>query len=343
MNSNPLSKTTQIAPQTTPRQKQAQQRRKQYMEEKIRLWEMLKSQGLNDAACAKICNTSRATFYRYKKRITDLENGIPLPTRARLRQNRRKWGEPEEQLVAQVREQSPTFGKKKITVILKRDHGINLSVSTVGRITAGLLDTGAIQKSRAAPTARRRQIRNGYAQRKPFKEYSKATIGEDVQIDQTTINMNGRTYKLFQVWDRCSKHLFSHLYSDAKSATARRFLRKMVKTIPFKIKSIQVDGGSEFGGKFEQACATLNTPLFVIALASPKHNGGVERANRTIKEELYHQIQNPLKNITEIRRQRQKVIHKYNNFRPHNNLAGLTPMQYIQNFYLNNKKESQYS
>ena len=159
MNSNLLSKTIQTALRATSKQKQAQQRRKQYMQEKITLWEKLKSEGLNDVACAKICNISRATFYRYKKQITELQNGIPLPTRARLRQNQPKWGQTEIQLVYQVRKQNPTFGKEKITVILNRDYAISLSVSTVGRIITLLLAAGIIQKSRAAPVRSHSHVR----------------------------------------------------------------------------------------------------------------------------------------------------------------------------------------
>ena len=283
MNSNPLSKTTQITTCATLRQKPAQQRRKHYMEEKSSSGKNAKARASTTSPVQKYATSPGATFYRYKKRITDLENGISLPARARSGKTSQK-GEPEKQFVTQVRQQSPTYGKKEIAIILKRDYAISLFVSTAGRIITCLLAAGAIQKSSVAPTAKRRQIRDGYAQRKPFKDYSKAEVGEDVQIDQTTITINGRTYKLFQAWDRCSKILFSYLYCDAKSATARRLPLQMIKTIPFKIKSIQVDGGLEFRGKFEQACAEQNVPFFVIPPREPKHNGGVECANRMIKE-----------------------------------------------------------
>jgi len=61
-------------------------------------------------------------------------------------------------------------------------------------------------------------------------------------------------------------------------------LLEYVQKVPFKIKSIQVDGGSEFMAEFEDACQELNIPLIVLPPASPKYNGGVERANRTFRE-----------------------------------------------------------
>jgi len=41
-----------------------------------------------------------------------------------------------------------------------------------------------------------------------------------------------------------------------------KFLRELIENIPYKIKFIQVDGGSEFMKDFEKACEELNIPLF---------------------------------------------------------------------------------
>ncbi|MEE9273671.1 MAG: hypothetical protein V3U57_10475, partial [Robiginitomaculum sp.] len=55
---------------------------------------------------------------------------------------------------------------------------------------------------------------------------------------------------------------------------------------PFTIKSIQVDGGSEFMAEFEQACEDVNIPLIVLPPSRPTYNGGVERGNRTFGRAL---------------------------------------------------------
>jgi transposase InsO family protein len=60
-----------------------------------------------------------------------------------------------------------------------------------------------------------------------------------------------------------------------------------VKNAPHQIKSVQVDGGSEFRAEFEEICGKLGIPLIVLPPASPKYNGGVERSNRTMREEFY--------------------------------------------------------
>jgi hypothetical protein len=57
--------------------------------------------------------------------------------------------------------------------------------------------------------------------------------------------------------------------------------------MPFAIRAIQVDGGSEFHAAFEAECQRRALRLFVLPPRSPKLNGAVERAQRTHREEFY--------------------------------------------------------
>jgi len=57
--------------------------------------------------------------------------------------------------------------------------------------------------------------------------------------------------------------------------------------MPFPIRAIQVDGGSEFQDVFEEECQRRGIKLFVLPPRSPKLNGHVERAQRTHTEEFY--------------------------------------------------------
>ena len=61
----------------------------------------------------------------------------------------------------------------------------------------------------------------------------------------------------------------------------------MLDRAPFRIKALQVDGGSEFAPEFEEACQQKELPLFVLPPKSPKLNGQVERSHRTYNEEFY--------------------------------------------------------
>jgi hypothetical protein len=72
------------------------------------------------------------------------------------------------------------------------------------------------------------------------------------------------------------------VYHRATSLAAR-FLDTLLDRVPFPVKALQVDGGSEFAAEFEEACQQKELPLFVLPPKSPKLNGHVERSHRTHK------------------------------------------------------------
>ncbi len=228
------------------------------------------------------------------------------------------------------------WGKDKIAVVLRRDHGQTISASTlastVGRILKTLFTKGIITKSRSAPRAKRnRNFRKSHAKRWVYKAYKLMKMGERVQIDHMTVSKNGITVKHLQAWERKSKFIHAQVYSHAKASSARRFLGELIDKAPFKIKSIQVDGGSEFMTEFEQACEDVNIPLIVLPPSRPTYNGGIERGNRTFKEEFYYKRDLLAGSIGAMRFELRKAVEKYNTYRPHHALAGLTPMEYIPN------------
>jgi putative transposase len=206
-----------------------------------------------------------------------------------------------------------------------------LSESTVGRILKLLKKQGLITVSLSAPRGRKKRVFAGkHATPWSFKDYDSMEIGERVQVDHMSVEKKGLSFKHFQAWDRRSKHINAQVYPDAKSSTARRFLNDLLRIIPFKISSIQVDGGSEFMKEFELACQELDIELIVLPPKRPTYNGGVERGNRIFREEFYAQLGLRADNLFTIRNKLAKSLHKYNNFRPHFGLQGLTPMEYIK-------------
>lgn len=303
----------------------------------IEKWESAKSEGCSNKHCQNHADISRSTYYRYKKRIKNLEMfKSTKPYNVREKQ----YTQSQIDLIIKIRKESPTYGKFKISVILKRDYGVTLSESTVGRIIKGLIASNVIEISRSYKRKRSSQKRRPHAQAAKYKLYEEIQMGERVQIDHMTTTKNGLKIKHFQAWDRVSKYIDAKIYKDAKSKTARAFLENLIKTCPFKLLSLQVDGGSEFMGEFEQACQELYLPLFVLPPASPKQNGGVERGNRVFKEEFYDDKSITCKSFTAMRYELDQALLKYNCYRPHFCLKGLTPIQYINNYILMNEKSA---
>jgi hypothetical protein len=85
-----------------------------------------------------------------------------------------------------------------------------------------------------------------------------------------TVRKNDTNFKHFTAICPTSKILFSKVFSNATSFSANVFLQEALEFFTFKIKSIQVDGGSQFMSYFEEGCKNSKTPLYVLPPASPK-------------------------------------------------------------------------
>ena len=138
--------------------------------------------------------------------------------------------------------------------------------------------------------ARSRQRSRPYAVRKP-KDYQVKAPGDLVQLDTLDVRpLPGVVIKHYTARDVISRWdvLAAHTRATANTATA--FLDTLLARMPFPIKVLQVDGGSEFEAAFEQACQERGIRLFVLPPRSPKLNGCVERAHRTHTEEFYEVV-----------------------------------------------------
>ena len=108
--------------------------------------------------------------------------------------------------------------------------------------------------------------------------------------------------------------------------------------MPFPIKAIQVDGGSEFQDAFEEECQRTGMELFVLPPRSPKLNGYVERAQRTHTEEFY-EVTDTSFEIAELNQALLKWEKVYNTVRPHQALGYLTPQEFLKYHQQNKRKE----
>ncbi len=54
-------------------------------------------------------------------------------------------------------------------------------------------------------------------------------------------------------------------------------LDKLEAALPFPLRAIQIDGGSEFKAEFEAACEQKGIALWVLPPRSPELDGRVER------------------------------------------------------------------
>jgi predicted transcriptional regulator len=193
-------------------------------EKVVRGWEALSESGSDVKAIQSALGVSRATYYRKKKVLWNLDRGIFPPSKRPRTVRKPCWTDSDAQLVLRIRSENPTYGKEKIAAILKRDFGWNKSESTVGRILKCLMESGLVARSISASRTKKKRVFDKHAIPWTFKKYEEMTLGERVQVDHMTVTKNGLSFKHFQAWERIAKHLSAQIYCSAKSSDAKKFL-----------------------------------------------------------------------------------------------------------------------
>jgi len=296
-------------------------------------WQALREAGLSAKQASWKLGVARSSVYRWQKRLREHNlRGLEDDSRRPKRLRTVSWSPELIEAVLELREMYPRWGKDKLGVLMGRE-GRQTSTSTVGRILSYLKKRGLIHDPpRKALVSTRRAKKRPYALRKP-KNYSPRFPGDLVQIDTLDVHlMPGVHFKHFTARDMVSRWDVLQACSRATANNARSFLETVQQRLPFPLKAVQVDGGSEFMAEFETACQEKGIRLFVLPPRSPKLNGCVERAQRTHTEEFYQVYADDwdLPVMNQVLQEWERI---YNCVRPHASLDNLTPQEYIQTNY----------
>ena len=162
-------------------------------------------------------------------------------------------------------------------------------------------------------------------ERKP-KPYKRAEYpGQKVQIDVKFVPaycvVNGLKYYQYTAVDECTRWTFREMYEEHSTQSSTEFLIKLIKECPFPIREIQTDNGAEFTralisndgkpSKFEKALELCGINYHRIKVATPRHNGKVERQHRTDEQRFYKKMR--MFNLEDGRKQIEKNNKKSNN------------------------------
>jgi transposase InsO family protein len=162
--------------------------------------------------------------------------------------------------------------------------------------------------------------------RKPkpiWTRYAKENPGERAQMDLKYLPQ-GR-FQLTLV-DDCSRFLAATVLERRTTAAVCQALPRLLKTLPFPLRCLQTDNGSEFGRDLTRLLHRLGIRHTHIRPRCPHLNGKVERVQRTVQEEFWDGIgPGPLENWE---RFLQDYVRFYNRRRQHSALGYATPMQY---------------
>jgi len=242
------------------------------------------SGGYSLGQICEIFEINRSTFYRWRKdykpnRVESLEDKSRRPHKVRSKVVRDHQVEMQ---VYQVRRKYPYFGKEKIKRILERDHKINISVSSVGRI---LTQYRSVFPKIKMQTKRIRTLKKKRTRLAQVKKDMKRIISEWLQVDTIELNLRFTKVFLFSAVDPLSKLYYLRAYQRATSFNARDFLIRLTYLHNDRIKYLQVDNGSEWEKYFIQEVDKRKITLIYNYPKSPKMNAFVERVNGTVQFE----------------------------------------------------------
>jgi len=91
------------------------------------------------------------------------------------------------------------------------------------------------------------------------------------------------------------------MYDEHSTYSSEDFIKKLITVFPFPIREVQTDNGTEFTTAllvkdqqtktlFEKALADMDILYHRIRIATPQHNGKVERQHREDEKRFYKKL-----------------------------------------------------
>lgn len=153
-------------------------------------------------------------------------------------------------------------------------------------------------------TAYRERPENEKKAKRTNKPYERAPYpGYKVQIDVKYVPSycvaDDKTYYQYTAKDECSRWTYREMYEEHSTFSSAEFLRHFIEKAPFQVREIQTDNGSEFTNSlsgssketlFEQKLKEYGIQYHRIRVATPRHNGKVERQHRTDEMRFYQHM-----------------------------------------------------
>ena len=160
---------------------------------------------------------------------------------------------------------------------------------------------------------------------KPYKraDYPGQKIQMDVKYVPSYCVADGKKYYPYTAVDECSRWTYRELYEEHSTYSSKDFLEKLIRHAPFPIREVQTDNGTEFTNRlvvvksrhltlFEGALPEMGIICHRIQIATPRHNGKVERQHRIDEARFYKHMK--MYNLKDGRRQLAVYQRKSNNY-----------------------------
>jgi transposase InsO family protein len=226
------------------------------------------------------------------------------------RRRRRRLDDQVIGLIKQARVEH-RFGAGRAQIWLERVHHVRVTSRTIQRVFRDL----GLPYLTKTPRRRPRQL----------KLFEKEQPGDSVQVDVKVVKRGHVKWFQYTGIDDCTRIRVLRLYRRLNQQSSLMFLRELQEEMPFPIRKIQVDNGTEFSLTFALTCQELGIRVRYIKPRRPQQNGKVERSHRIDEEEFWSQYAG--QDFTDATQELAQWAHRYNHERFSMALAGRTPME----------------
>lgn len=149
-----------------------------------------------------------------------------------------------------------------------------------------------------------------------------------VQIDTMWDGHASRLYA-YAVLDLCTRWAYAEPAKAANGQQSVIFIRQAVQHVPFSMKMVQSDHGSEFAKWFTKQLTAQGIEHRHSRVRRPTDNGHIERFIRTLQQEC---LKRTTRSYHAWKKAIPDFIHYYNTERPHMGLNMKTPLEVVQSY-----------
>lgn len=243
----------------------------------------------NVSETARVFHVSRQSVYRWMKCYDGTLQSL-MDKKRTPRSHPKAHTEAEMSLVKRCFAQNTRFGLVCFWVHLKQNKGYTRSLSALYRL---LRREGLIP-----PPTKRRKRKN-----KPYEPI--LVPGERIQVDVKHVpreclvgDAAGKKFYQYTAIDECTRWRLVRIYPAQTTYYSKEFVKELQEAFPWDIQCIQTDNGSEFTSVLQGSDHPSAFEAYLeeegirhkrIAVATPRHNGKVERSHRSDQERFYEQ------------------------------------------------------
>ena len=321
--------------------------KKEEIDMRIKIMKFFKKYG--SKATKTAFGVSRSTVYLWQKKLKDSggnllslapESKAPKKKRQKLINDKRL------KFILEYRKKHPKVNQYVIKAVLDKycnKEGLEkISESTIARRIKYLKEKKWLRddiqlsfNGKSGNVLERKKRKK--KKKKRIGKYKPNLPGDLVQIDTIVRYYNGIKRYIITAIDIKTRIAFAYTYTNKSSKSAKDFLIKLRAVMPFEIKRIQTDNGSEFMKYFDSYIVQNELIHYFNYPRTPKMNAYIERFNGVIQLQFVDYTAFNMEDLAYFNNLLMDYLLWYNSEKVHLSLDKKTPLDYyIDNFVLSN-------